>query len=200
MSSTRISLIERVANPDDQEAWSEFFSIYEPVLISYVRSHSQCRGMGGADVDDLVQTVLIKLFRKLPEFNLDRSRGRFRTYLYQVTSNAIIDHLRSRRRQPRTPGEIPEPPPERPDNGWDETYRAALLNRAAAEVKEQVYPRNPNQWTSFEEQCLKGRPAKEVASELGISVDSVYQNSSRLMKRVQELCRIRYQEDFADDA
>jgi len=197
MSTTRISLIERVSNPEDQEAWSEFFALYEPVLISYVRAHSQCRGMGGPDVDDLVQTVLIKLFRKLPNFTLDKSRGRFRTFLYEVTSNAVIDYVRSRGRRPVPQPEPPEPPPQPPDDGWDAAYLRAILDKVAAELREQVYPKNPRQWLSFEEQGLKGRPAKEVAAELGISVDSVYQNSSRLMKRVEELCRSRYQEDLA---
>jgi RNA polymerase sigma-70 factor (ECF subfamily) len=146
-----------------------------------------------------VQTVLIKLFRKLPEFTLDKSRGRFRTYLFQVTSNAVIDYVRSRKRQPVPQPTPPEPPPKPPKNGWDQDYMAALLNRAAAELKEQILPKNPKQWHSFEQQCLKGRPAKEVAAELGISVDSVYQNSSRLFKKVQEHCLTRYQEDFSDD-
>ena len=201
MSTTRISLIERVADPNDQEAWSEFFALYEPVLIAFVRSHSHCRGMDESGVDDLVQTVLIKLFRKLPEFTLDKARGRFRTYLYQVTSNAIIDAARRRNRQPRAQADLADIPTVRPpDDEWDKSYLAAILDRATAELREQTLSKNPQQWRSFEEQGLKGRPARQVAAELDISVDTVYQNSSRLMKKLHELCRSRYQEDFSHDA
>jgi RNA polymerase sigma-70 factor (ECF subfamily) len=206
MSTTRVSLIERVANPDDQEAWFEFFTLYEPVLTAYVRSHSHCRQLSGPDIDDLVQTVLIKLFRKLPEFSLDQRRGRFRTYLYQVTANAIVDYLRGRSRLPKPQEELPDPParssaanPREAADGWDPLYLRAILDRAAAEIRDEILPKNPNQWHSFEEQCLKNRPAKDVAAELGISPELVYQNSSRVMKRVQALCLARYHEDFGHE-
>ena len=196
MSTTRVSLIERVTNPDDQEAWEEFFTFYEPLLLRYVRSSNHCRGLSGPDVDDLVQTVLIKLFRKLPEFTLDQSRGRFRTYLYQVTSNSIIDFLRSRSRLPEPQDKVADAvaPTE---EVWDSIYLGTMVNQVTAELKAEINPKNPTQWKSFEEQCLKSQPAREVADELGISVDLVYQNSSRLLKRVRQICQSRFQEDLA---
>jgi RNA polymerase sigma-70 factor (ECF subfamily) len=203
MSITRVSLIERVSNPGDADAWAEFVAIYEPVMIGYLRASSRCRGLDASDVDDLVQTVFIKLFRTLPRFTLDRRRGRFRTFLYRMTMNAMIDHLRAGRRRTTTSEPVEELPdtnaPQEPDSQWNEHYRRAIFDRVAQQVREEILPTNPKKWTSFEEHCLKDRPAKEVADELGISTTLVYQNTSRVLQTIRQQCLAVYDEDLADE-
>lgn len=203
MSITRVSLIERVSNPGDADAWAEFVGIYEPVLIGYLRASSRCRGLDANDVDDLVQTVFIKLFRTLPRFSLDRQRGRFRTFLYRMTMNAMIDYLRAGRRRATATETVEELPdldaPEEPDGQWNEQYRQAIFERVARQVREEIVATNPKKWTSFEEHCLKDRQAKEVADELGISATLVYQNTSRVLQAIRQQCLAVYDEDLADE-
>jgi RNA polymerase sigma-70 factor (ECF subfamily) len=73
---TRVSLVDNVCR-GDSESWSEFVSLYEPLLLSYVLS----RGLTRVDASDVVQDIFIKLYRELPKFKLDHQRGRFRTWL-----------------------------------------------------------------------------------------------------------------------
>ena len=202
MATTRGSLIERVSVPGDGDAWAEFVGIYEPLLTGYIRASSRCRGLDTHDVADLVQTVFIKLFRTLPRFTLDRQRGRFRTFLYRLTMNAMIDHLRAGRRW-KTAAEPVEELPEtsdrdEPDAQWTERYRRTVFDQVARQVREETLPTNPKKWTSFEEHCLKDRPAKEVAAELGIPASLVYQNATRVMRAIREQCLAVYDEDLAD--
>lgn len=203
MTTTRVSLIKRVSNPGDSDAWTEFVGIYEPVLVSYIRASDRCRGLDDSDVDDLVQTVFIKLFRTLPRFTLDRQRGRFRTFLYRMTLNAMIDYLRARRHRTTVAAPLEELPdrdmPEEPDCQWSEHYRQAIFDRVARQIREETCTTNPKKWICFEEHCLKDRPAKDVADELGISTALVYQNTTRVLQAIRQQCLAVYDEDLADE-
>jgi RNA polymerase sigma-70 factor (ECF subfamily) len=43
-------------------------------------------------------------------------------------------------------------------------------------------------WACFEGRILVGRPAAELAAELGVSSNAVYVNASRLLARVRDEC------------
>jgi RNA polymerase sigma-70 factor (ECF subfamily) len=58
------------------EAWRLLVDCYGPPLVAW----SLRRGLQPADADDVAQEVLIKLFRRLPEFKYDPAIG-FRPYL-----------------------------------------------------------------------------------------------------------------------
>jgi RNA polymerase sigma-70 factor (ECF subfamily) len=51
---TRETLIRRLPNTTDVEAWDAFVEIYEPLLFRLARG----RGMQAADAEDFVQEVL----------------------------------------------------------------------------------------------------------------------------------------------
>jgi RNA polymerase sigma-70 factor, ECF subfamily len=55
-------------------------------------------------VDDLFQNVFLKAFRGLPNFKLE---SRFKTWLYTIASNVLMDELRSKGRR-GTPVELQE--------------------------------------------------------------------------------------------
>jgi Sigma-70 region 2 len=72
MDQTRSTLLTRVRDPADAEAWGELVVLYEPLLKSYLRH----RGLGAEDQRDVVQEVFARLVKSLPNFELDRRRGR----------------------------------------------------------------------------------------------------------------------------
>ena len=205
MTTTHSSLLRRVCRPEDAEAWAEFVATYEPLVRNYVRSKSHSRGrpLEDSDLDDVVQHVWINLWRTAGDFSLDRERGRFRTFLYTVTVNALTDY---RRRQARhfkkrtsdVDGDLPDPRSE-PDAEWEQAYQQAILQRVFDQIREELLRDNPNKWRCFEEQGLKGRKAAEVAAELHVSPDLVYQNTKRVMELARGRCRALYEEDLADD-
>jgi RNA polymerase sigma-70 factor (ECF subfamily) len=188
---TSSSLLRRLRDTQDQASWAEFVALYEPLLTRYVRK----KGVGEHDAQDIVQAVLVSLLRKLPTFELDRGRGRFRTWLWQVTHNAVIDWARSRRRtqeaEVRLRGEWRVGEPE-PDPDWDAEVRKRVLEYALEKVRAQT---NPATWACFEKYLLKGRPGADVGVEVGLPANTVYVYAARVLARVREQCEA-YLEDL----
>jgi RNA polymerase sigma factor (sigma-70 family) len=188
MVETRVSLIERVRDRGDAVAWAEFFSIYQPLLLAYVRR----RGVAEHDAVDVVQDVFARLVPGLAHFEFDAARGRFRTWLWRVTHNALADWGRRRATRGRAEKEwIDQHDPaaaedaEQADDDWNDLYRRRILEVALARVRETSQPVT---WACFEGRILSDRPAAEIAAALGVSVNSVYVNASRLLARVREEC------------
>jgi RNA polymerase sigma-70 factor (ECF subfamily) len=79
---TPASLLERLRQPAQEQAWARFVQLYTPLLFAWARR----LGLRDADAADLVQDVLVLLVRKLPEYTYDRNRS-FRAWLRTVTLN-----------------------------------------------------------------------------------------------------------------
>ena len=54
---------------------------------------------------------------------------------------------------------------------------------------------DPKTWACFAEHMLGGRPAAEVAAELGLHSNAVFVNSSRVLARLRLKCA-EYDEDY----
>ena len=59
--NTNASLILRLRNPDDADAWAEFVEIYEPLIYGLIRS----KGFQHADAAELTQEVLLAVVRSV---------------------------------------------------------------------------------------------------------------------------------------
>jgi RNA polymerase sigma-70 factor (ECF subfamily) len=185
LSETRVSLIQRVRNQEDAVAWEEFFAIYRPLLVAYVRK----RGVSEHDAADVVQEVFARLVPALADFEFDAQRGRFRTWLWRVTYNALADWGRRRATRGRAEQAWADQHHRGDDGGsdvdWDELYRRRILEVVTERVRATTQPAT---WACFEGRILAGRPAAEIAAETGVSVNAVYVNASRLLARVREEC------------
>jgi RNA polymerase sigma factor (sigma-70 family) len=194
MLDTRTSLLRRVRDPADRQSWGEFVALYEPLLLSYVRK----RGLHDHDAQDVVQGIFISLLRKLPSFDLDHRKGRFRTWLWQVAHNAVVDWARGRRRiqraEDRRRDEWHEQATE-PDDDWINMHRRRVLQFVTDRVRAATAPKT---WACFERHLLQGRPGAEVGAELDLPANTVYVNATRVLKRVREQCAA-YREDLGDD-
>lgn len=209
MNTTNTSLIRRLCNVGDDDSWNDswhdFVRTYDAMVRSYVASRSHGRGvrMQEHDLREVAQNVWIKLWKHSDDFELDKRRGRFRTYLYAITINTLIDFVRRKRKHNvnRIPWEKVDPEGVRaaPDEEWDVAYRAAIWKRIAEPLKDEIMRDNPTKWRSFELHKLEGRPAKEIAAELGIKPDLVYQNVSRVMSEARVRCLATYEEGLADE-
>ncbi|MGD9644973.1 MAG: RNA polymerase sigma factor [Pirellulales bacterium] len=226
MSVTNETLLERVRNTADHAAWGEFFAIYEPLLLNYVRGRVRDRSLGwnDHDIQDVVQDIFIKLYRTLPDFQLDHGRGRFRTWLYRITINAILDRVPGRKSADKLAAEQADSPdgaPQarrrpkvhdegqvdlrhvavdavEPDLDWANGYRQAVLDAVLPQIQAEVSATNPNKWESFARHGLECRPAAEVAAELGINANLVYQNTARVLDLVRRRCLECYDEELSE--
>ncbi|MEP3479892.1 MAG: sigma-70 family RNA polymerase sigma factor [Fuerstiella sp.] len=84
---TRESLLESLNGPRAEEGWQEFTSIYRPLIFRV----AVAKGLQHADAEDLTQDVLTAVQRSLNTF--DPTAGGFRSWLYQITRNLVVNSL-----------------------------------------------------------------------------------------------------------
>src|SRR5688500_18767530 len=92
--NTRPSLLFRLRDPQDHEAWIEFVTLYEPSIYRLLRQH----GLQDADAREVMQEVFMAVNRSIERWNPSRELGTFRGWLHRVTRNLMINWLIQRNR------------------------------------------------------------------------------------------------------
>ena len=184
--STHPSLLIRLRDPADERVWFEFIKIYGPL----VRRLALRRGLQEADAEDLAQEVFRAVARAIERYDPDPDRGSFRGWLSRIARNLMINLLAARRRQPQGTGDSDiqrlledQPALTSEDSVFFETkYRRHLIMWAAERIRGEF---SEAAWKAFWQAGVEGRPPKEVAEALGISLGSVYQYKSRAVVRIR---------------
>jgi RNA polymerase sigma-70 factor (ECF subfamily) len=182
---TSPTLIGRVRDPADGQAWGEFHDRYAPMIRGW------CRRWFPREADDMAQEVLFRLVNCLKAFEYQPEKGRFRGYLKTVTHRLMAD-LKERASEPPVIGgdalfdqvEAPQDLLER----LAAEYDLELLDEAKERVRRRVEGRT---WSAYVETAERGRRPAKVARELGMSVGAVYQARysviTELGRQIQEL-------------
>lgn len=182
---TRVSLLVRIRDGGDADAWAEFVEIYAPLVYRLARRY----GAQDADAADLTQEVLKTVLRAAPGFVYDPARGTFRGWLLTVARNQLRKWADANRRHPPLNGgddprlleEVPAPAEEAAR--WDQEYHQRLFEWAAEKVRPQF---RPPTWQAFWQTMVEGREARAVAAALGLSLGAVYIARSRVLARIRE--------------
>ena len=185
---TRVTLLTRLKDGRDADAWREFVQLYGPVVYRFARN----RGLQDADAADLMQDVMRSVARNAHRMEYDPKRGTFRGWLYTVTRNKIYNFLSSQKNRPRGTGDAdaqerldatPAREEEGPEADWEKEYQRRLSGRAMEIVKDEFQPAT---WQAFWGTAVDGRPAQEVGTELKMTAGAVYVAKSRILARLRE--------------
>ena len=183
-SRTSISLLMRLqnrGNPKAEEDWNRFVSIYAPLILMWARN----KQFQDADAMDLVQEVLIKLHRALPNFRYN-PKQRFRGYLFTTTLNAARNVLRSRKNNPLSGVELDEAMcslESDADIFAEKEFRTRSYQQAVDVMKNEL---PDDQWQICKRLFIDGDKTTLIAEELGINVQKVYTTKSRVLKKLRE--------------
>ena len=183
---TSVSLLGRLAGAPTDADWRRLDDLYRPLLRAWMAR----AGVPASDVDDLVQDVLLVVFRKVAGFEW-RGQGAFRAWLRVILVHRVRDYFRAGRHRPAATGgsdflrsleelESPESALSRLwDREHDEHVAASLLRRVEGDFA-------PATWQAFRRHVQEGEPAGQVAEALGLSLNSVLLAKSRVLKRLRQ--------------
>jgi RNA polymerase sigma-70 factor (ECF subfamily) len=183
---TRPTLLLRLRDTGDGDAWREFVGLYAPLIFAHcVRS-----GLQEADAADVAQAVLCVVAGAMPDFEYDAKRGRFHGWLLQVTRNKLQKFFTRHYRTPRPVGEttldrfIDQTPGADDQARWEEELRQRLFDWAAEKARPEFQPAT---WDAFWLTAVECLSVKETAARVGISVGAVYIARSRVIARLRVL-------------
>jgi RNA polymerase sigma-70 factor (ECF subfamily) len=187
MSTTSVSLLDRLRTQPDGPSWQRLVDLYTPLIHGWLRRQS----VRPEDADDLVQEVLSAVVRDLPRFRHDQRRGAFRCWLRTITVHRLRHFWRSQRSRPVATGDSAVEEQlrqlEDPDSGlsrlWDEEHDRHVLRRLLELIEHEF---SPTTWQAFRRVGLTGESAAAVAADLGMTVNAVLLAKSRVLRRLRE--------------
>ena len=193
MNTTQATLLERLRDGDAVMAWEEFFQRYWRLIFLAARE----RGCREHTAEEIVQEVMLSVFRQRDVFRYDPQRGRFRDWLRTVVRNTVAEHRRGPSQRVRAHGgdsqdQLPEPAGETPpDAAWEAAFEEAMLAALLDCVRREV---TPETYQAFELLALDELSGRQVARITGLTRNAVYLARKRVLKRLQEL-GASYRED-----
>jgi RNA polymerase sigma-70 factor (ECF subfamily) len=181
---TRPSLLVRVRDVGDAEAWRTFVTLFAPLVYRSAGRH----GLQDADAADLTQEVMGEVARAIRSFEYHPERGRFRDWLRTITRRRLARFQKVRARRPEQPWgaealEQVEDGDDRPDADWNDSFNAQVLRTALQRIQPCFEPMT---WRAFQRVWLENRSAAETAGELSLRIDLVYLAKSRVLKRLEK--------------
>lgn len=90
MEPEEYELVEKAKT--DAEAFSTLYEKYLPQIFGYVSRRIGDR----EEVEDLVSNIFLKVVENIGKFNAEKSS--FKTWLYTITTNTMIDYFRTRKK------------------------------------------------------------------------------------------------------
>lgn len=99
-SLTRPSLLLRLRDARDAQAWQTFVDVYGPLVFGHCRR----RGLQHPDAQDVTQKVFAQVVQAIRSFEYRPEIGRFRDWLGTVVRHEIFRFLKTRERQAQGQG------------------------------------------------------------------------------------------------
>ena len=190
--TTRQTLIQRLKNTDNEDAWKEFYDFYWQSITGWARRF----GCSPAKADDVFQETMVCLLRKISSFEYDPSRGSFRSYLKTIVKGRCYDLFRKESRYIATGNDDSEKEQSNSyldimssgnadtlsledDNVWLNSLVRQALRRVYGKVDQVTYK-------SFCMYVLEDYSVDEVSKRLGdLRTGTIYQQKSRVLKMLE---------------
>ncbi len=183
--NTRQTLLEKIRDKHDENSWEDFVFYYKQYIYVVVRSMN----LNHHDAEEIVQMVLLKVWEKLPDFQYDREKGRFRGWLCRVTGNIVKNFLRSRKSRINRVEKLKQ---QEEINYLNSVSLPEIENIASREWETYIaniaWKNIENSFNDHVKECFllmsDEVPVAEIAVKLGISESSVYVYKKRVLDRL----------------
>lgn len=177
--TTRATLVRRLRDQSDQDAWRSFVDLYAPLVFRYCRR----RGWQSADAENITQEVFLHLAGAMRGFEYDPLRGRFRNWFGLLTHQRMALY---RRRQATavypcqeagcsdSPGDV--------EGEWQDCFNAHVYRLALSRVRIEF---NDEVWQAFERSWHRHESPALIGRDLGRDANWVYVMKHRVLSRLR---------------
>ena len=182
--TTSTTLLRDIAQDSQHARWAEFVARYRPMMEAYMHER-----FPSLDADDVIQETLVAVCRVMPSYRYDPdAKGHFHNYLTGILRNKALrqsecDNRRQAKMRKLASGKKIEtdvnPPSDRYASQRD-IFEIALRQLLA---DDSVHARTRE---VFRRVAVNGDSPEDVASDFGITRNSVDQMKSRMMTRLRE--------------
>lgn len=187
MTSTSVSLLDRLSGDLRSDSWQQFADLYTPLLRKWLSRY----GVQESDADDLIQEVLLVVTRELPAFRHNSRPGAFRSWLRAIVVNRLREYWRARAKRPIAAGgsDFAHQLDQLQDDDsslsrmFEEDHDRHLIRRLLALTETKF---EPTTWQAFRRLTIDRLDAEKVAAELGITPNAVYIAKSRVLAALRQ--------------
>lgn len=145
--------------------------------------------MVDSEAPDIVQEVFASVARGIGDFHRTKKQGSFRSWLATITRNRVRDHFRKAHKQQHAEGGthalqmLHEQADELESTICPDSIESPIVKNALDQVRSEF---EATTWSAFWQTTMEGTLAKDVAEDTGLSVASVYQAKSRVLRRLRQ--------------
>lgn len=184
---TRATLVFRLRDHADNDAWNQFLDLYGQTIFQFVRS----RGLQDADAADLVQEVFRRVGNAIGRLDYQKAKGGFRAWLFTITRNCLNTHYQKNKRvMPTLNDSSPgggfgnlEGAGDGLDERWEKEFQKQIMLQAIEVIKPAT---EPNTWAAFEMTAMQNVSADDAGQTLGMSRGAVYVARSRVTSKLRD--------------
>ncbi|MCA9297832.1 MAG: sigma-70 family RNA polymerase sigma factor, partial [Phycisphaerales bacterium] len=177
---TTTLLLERLRDPLDDRAWSDFDARFRGVVLAAAAR----LGLSRTDAEDVTQETMLQAFRDYQAGRYDRARGRLSSWLIAIAHHRITD-LQRRRRPAGDPAARSIPDEAEVAEAFDLALERVIFEEAWTRVQKTTGARD-EALRAFELTAVRGVPIPEAARQTGLTVDQVYVARNRVSARLRD--------------
>jgi RNA polymerase sigma-70 factor (ECF subfamily) len=163
-------MLKSLQTTADEDSMRELYRTYGSELYGFAVSALGDRG----HAEELVQEVFTRVWRKADSF--DPSRASFRTWLYGIARNAIIDHKRRASVRPALPAHEVNVDEQ---GGPDASLEQALLRWQVGSALERLTPEHRQ---VIRLAHFQGLTLREIAERTGLPLGTVKSRTSYALR------------------
>lgn len=158
--TTQTAAMIAVRDSRDRAAFAALFDHFAPRLKGFIMRS----GMGAAQAEEVVQEVMLTVWRKADQF--DPARAQVSAWIYQIARNRQIDVIRKENRP--VPEELTFDPVATPD-----ASDVLAVEQEAGQLKKALARLRPDQRKIIEKAYLGELTHQEISSQTGLPLGTI---------------------------
>jgi len=176
---TTTTLLERLAESDNRDAWTRLVSRFRRPIESFALE----MGVAPREAEDTTQETLAAFVEAFRRGKYDRSQGRLSSWLFGIAHRQCLAQRRRAARHPAAPAESERPEPIA-EAVWERLWDRFLLEKSLDAARREF---SAPTFRAFELVALEDATPADAATALGVDIKTIYNAKHRVAKRLREI-------------